>query len=114
MTTTEAQAKTIDGRARTVRELLDKAKYAIDLYQREYAWQERQVRELIDDLTGKFLTTVASSLSVRRTPITCAARRNASAARGCGFGNGCIPTNRGRSSWRRRVSSTGTGTMPTR
>ena len=40
--------------------------------------------------------------------------RNASAARGCGFGNGCIPTNRGRSSWRRRVSSTGTWTMPTR
>ena len=52
MTTAEAQAKTIDGRARTVRELLDKAKYAIDFYQREYAWQERQVRELIDDLRG--------------------------------------------------------------
>jgi uncharacterized protein with ParB-like and HNH nuclease domain len=47
--------KAIDGRARTVRELLGKAKYAIDFYQREYAWQERQVRELIDDLTGKFL-----------------------------------------------------------
>ena len=41
MTTTESQTKTIDGRARTVRELLDKAKYAIDFYQREYAWQER-------------------------------------------------------------------------
>ena len=55
MTLSQVQAKTIDGRARTVRELLDKAKYAIDFYQREYAWQERQVRELIDDLTGKFL-----------------------------------------------------------
>lgn len=55
MTSTQTQAKRIDGRARTVRELLDKAKYAIDFYQREYAWQERQVRELIDDLTGKFL-----------------------------------------------------------
>ena len=55
MTTADPQAKTIDGHARTVRELLDKAKYAIDFYQREYAWQERQVRELIDDLTGKFL-----------------------------------------------------------
>ena len=55
MNTTESPVKTIDGRARTVRELLDKAKYAIDFYQREYAWQERQVRELIDDLTGKFL-----------------------------------------------------------
>lgn len=49
------QSKSIDGRARTVRELLDKTKYAIDFYQREYAWQERQVRELINDLTGKFL-----------------------------------------------------------
>lgn len=46
---------TIDGRARTVRELLDKARYTIDFYQREYAWKERHVRELIDDLTGKFL-----------------------------------------------------------
>lgn len=33
--------KAIDGRTRTVRELLDKAKYAIDFYQREYARQER-------------------------------------------------------------------------
>lgn len=42
----------IEGRARTVRELLDKAKYAIDFYQREYGWEECQVRELVDDLTG--------------------------------------------------------------
>ena len=63
MTTAEAQTKTIDGRARTVRELLDKAKYAIDFYQREYAWQERQVRELIDDLTGKFLDSYESGHS---------------------------------------------------
>jgi uncharacterized protein with ParB-like and HNH nuclease domain len=52
---TAESTKSIDGHARTVRELLDKSKYAIDFYQREYAWQERQVRELIDDLTGKFL-----------------------------------------------------------
>ncbi len=52
---TEASPKTIDGRARTVWDLLHRAKYAIDFYQREYAWKERQVRELIDDLTGKFL-----------------------------------------------------------
>ncbi len=44
----------IDGQARTVRQLLDGARYTIDFYQREYAWQERQVRELLDDLTGKF------------------------------------------------------------
>ena len=55
MTTTEPPVKTIDGHARTICELLDKAKYTIDFYQREYAWRERQVRELIDDLTGKFL-----------------------------------------------------------
>ncbi|MEZ4273637.1 MAG: DUF262 domain-containing protein [Myxococcota bacterium] len=54
MTSADAVRK-IDGRARTVRELLNGAKYTIDFYQREYAWQERQVRELIDDLTGKFL-----------------------------------------------------------
>lgn len=47
--------KRIDGRAKTVRELLDGARYTIDFYQREYAWQERQVQELVDDLTGKFL-----------------------------------------------------------
>lgn len=47
--------KKIDGKARTVRELLDGAKYTIDFYQREYAWKERQVHELVDDLTGKFL-----------------------------------------------------------
>lgn len=51
--------KRIDGRARTVRELLDGARYTIDFYQREYAWQERQVQELIDDLSGKFLDDYA-------------------------------------------------------
>lgn len=45
----------IEGRARTVRELLHGARYTIDFYQREYAWQPRQIRELVDDLTGKFL-----------------------------------------------------------
>src|SRR4051794_10940631 len=44
----------IDGRARTIRELLSSARYSIDFYQREYAWQERQVGELITDLTAKF------------------------------------------------------------
>jgi uncharacterized protein with ParB-like and HNH nuclease domain len=48
-------ARRIDGRARTVRELLDGARYTIDFYQREYAWEKRQVCELIDDLTGKFM-----------------------------------------------------------
>lgn len=43
------------GKAKTVRELLKGVKYSIDYYQREYKWQEKQVRELVDDLTGEFL-----------------------------------------------------------
>ena len=43
------------GKAKTVRELLKGVKYSIDYYQREYKWGEKQARELIDDLTGKFL-----------------------------------------------------------
>lgn len=45
----------ISGKARTVRELLKGVKYSIDYYQREYKWGVKQARELIDDLTGKFL-----------------------------------------------------------
>ena len=45
----------INGKAKRVRELLKGVKYSIDYYQREYKWQEKQVRELVDDLTGKFL-----------------------------------------------------------
>lgn len=43
------------GKAKTVRELLKGAKYSVDYYQREYKWQEKQIRELVDDLTDKFL-----------------------------------------------------------
>lgn len=43
------------GTAKTVRELLKGVKYSIDYYQREYKWQDKQVRELVDDLVGKFL-----------------------------------------------------------
>lgn len=45
----------IRGDARTVSELLKGVKYSIDYYQREYKWQSKQVRELIDDLSAKFL-----------------------------------------------------------
>ena len=47
--------KEILGKAKTIRELLGGAKYAIDYYQREYRWQTKQMAELIEDLTGKFL-----------------------------------------------------------
>ena len=45
----------IVGKALTVRELLKGVKYSIDYYQREYEWQDKQIRELVDDLTGRFL-----------------------------------------------------------
>jgi uncharacterized protein with ParB-like and HNH nuclease domain len=47
--------KKIDGEAKTVRGLLKGVKYSIDYYQREYKWQEKQIRELVEDLSGKFL-----------------------------------------------------------
>jgi hypothetical protein len=48
-------SREIDGKGRTVRELLANRKYSIDYYQREYKWQHKQVAELIEDLTAKFL-----------------------------------------------------------
>ncbi|MEA3211695.1 MAG: hypothetical protein QOE70_4752 [Chthoniobacter sp.] len=43
------------GKAKTIRELLKGAKYSIDYYQREYKWQEKQIAELVEDLTQRFL-----------------------------------------------------------
>jgi len=43
------------GKAQTVRELLKGVKYSIDYYQRDYKWHEKQIRELVDDLSNKFL-----------------------------------------------------------
>jgi hypothetical protein len=47
--------KEIRGEAKTIRQLLSGTRYSIDYYQREYRWQPKQVRELIDDLADKFL-----------------------------------------------------------
>ena len=47
--------KEILGKAKTVRELLKGVKYSIDYYQREYKWHEKQLCELVDDLSNKFL-----------------------------------------------------------
>lgn len=47
--------KEILGKAKTIRELLGGAKYSIDYYQREFRWQTKQMTELIDDLSAKFL-----------------------------------------------------------
>jgi hypothetical protein len=45
----------IQGEARTIRKLLKGVKYSIDYYQREYKWEDKHVRDLIEDLVGKFL-----------------------------------------------------------
>ena len=45
----------VDGKAKSVRQLLQGVKYSIDYYQREYRWEAKQVRELLNDLTGAFL-----------------------------------------------------------
>src|SRR5882762_6032506 len=55
MTPLSRPQRAIDGKGRTIRELLAGHKYSIDYYQREYKWQQKQVAELIDDLANKFL-----------------------------------------------------------
>ncbi len=55
MTAKHKAPRDIDGKGRTVRELLAGRKYSIDYYQREYKWQKKQVMELVEDLTTKFL-----------------------------------------------------------
>ncbi|KAA0087065.1 DUF262 domain-containing protein [Mycolicibacterium sp. P9-64] len=47
--------KEIHGVARSVAEILKGAKYSIDYYQRDYKWEEKQLRELIDDVSDQFL-----------------------------------------------------------
>ncbi len=54
----------IEGKARSVRELLQGAKYLIDYYQREYRWEAKQVHELIDDLTEMFLEEYGPGLAL--------------------------------------------------
>ncbi len=45
----------IIGNAKTVRELLKEVKYSIDYYQREYKWRDKQIKDLLNDLSSKFL-----------------------------------------------------------
>lgn len=42
--------------AKTIGEILDKKKYEIDFFQREYKWGAKQIEQLIDDLSTKFLS----------------------------------------------------------
>ncbi len=42
--------------AKSVREILDKVKYEIDVFQREYRWERKQVEQLLSDLESKFFS----------------------------------------------------------
>lgn len=55
MTTTVRSSREIEGKGRTVRELLTGRKYSIDYYQREYKWQKEHIAALLADLADKFL-----------------------------------------------------------
>lgn len=45
----------IKGYDRSIQELLSGGSYGIDYYQREYKWGRKQLQELVDDLTGRFM-----------------------------------------------------------
>jgi len=53
-TTGQSIQRKIDGKGKTVWEILNGAKFSIDYYQREYKWTEKQVQELLDDLVSHF------------------------------------------------------------
>lgn len=44
----------IDGKGRSIRELLSGCKYSIDYYQREYKWEKDNIAELLNDLNSRF------------------------------------------------------------
>ncbi|MBL8889139.1 MAG: DUF262 domain-containing protein [Planctomycetaceae bacterium] len=47
--------KQIVASAKSVSQILKGQRYSVDYYQREYRWENKQARELIDDLTEQFL-----------------------------------------------------------
>jgi len=52
----QQNTKLIDPNDRSVRQLLDKIKYTIDFFQREYTWERKHIEQLLTDLTTKFLS----------------------------------------------------------
>lgn len=61
MSISQRQSREIDGKGRTVRELLAGRKYSIDYYQREFKWRPKQVHELLEDLAAKFVESYEDS-----------------------------------------------------
>jgi uncharacterized protein with ParB-like and HNH nuclease domain len=45
----------IDAKNRSIAEVLDKNKYTVDYYQREYSWQQKHIEQLVTDLATAFL-----------------------------------------------------------
>ena len=45
----------VNAESKSVSDILDKKKYGLDFYQREYLWQKKHIQYLIEDLTTKFL-----------------------------------------------------------
>jgi hypothetical protein len=56
---TESNNNRVGGEPRTVRELLAGRRYTLDYYQRGYAWERKEIAELLEDLSGKFLSNYA-------------------------------------------------------
>lgn len=52
----QAKFTKIEANDRTVREVLDKVKYTIDVFQREYRWRREHIEQLLTDLTTRFLS----------------------------------------------------------
>ncbi len=53
----------VDGKAKSVRQLLQGVKYSIDYYQREYRWEAKQVRDLLNDLCEVFFDDYEPGIS---------------------------------------------------
>ncbi len=49
------QTRSIDGKGKTIKEILFARKFYIDYYQREFKWQSKQLEELVTDLADVFL-----------------------------------------------------------
>jgi hypothetical protein len=47
--------KAIDAKDKSLKMLLNNVQYSIDYYQRDYNWKTKNVEELVNDLTSKFL-----------------------------------------------------------
>ena len=44
----------IKSKEKTIKDLLEGKKYDLDFYQREYVWTDREVSQLLKDLTDEF------------------------------------------------------------